>query len=303
VNIPANQAANKPDNMPDGIDPRFAIVEDIGFDRDSTNTMAQMFYDNKGKTVYYRMDWNGTWTEWIDLAPINAINFGFVQKFAVIGDSYASGEIYVADSSAQGYHAADYYSVSWGQILARKYGSECINMSKGGLTTRTWLTDAKGLTLLNSSAAQEMYLCALGINDMIGSGYGISYLGSISDITSHSSPSQYGDTFYGNYGRIIEAIKAKSPNGKIVLMTFAYNYSTNEDSFNAAIKEIAAHYSLPCIDVKTHRFYQTQSIYNTGRKWNHPTAIIYSGMAKANNELFSICAEKNSEYFKDFVPF
>ncbi len=90
------------------------------------------------------------------------VDFGFIEKFAVIGDSYASGEIYVKDTTnPRGYVAGDYYNKSWGQILARKYGAECINMSVGGLTTKTWLTSQKGLPLLNSSDAQELYLCAL----------------------------------------------------------------------------------------------------------------------------------------------
>lgn len=89
------------------------------------------------------------------------IDFGFFEKFAVIGDSYASGEIYVADSSqSKGYTVADYYQKSWGQILARKYGATCINLSVGGLTTRTWLTNSHGLAKMLAEKPQELYLCA-----------------------------------------------------------------------------------------------------------------------------------------------
>ena len=73
------------------------------------------------------------------------------EKFGVIGDSFASGEVAI-----NGY--IDYYNVSWGQILARMSGNKCINFSSGGLSTRTWLTHEKGLNLLNSSEPQQLYI-------------------------------------------------------------------------------------------------------------------------------------------------
>ena len=193
---------------------------------------------------------------------IPSTDFGFIENFAVIGDSYASGEIYIP--SGGGYTGQDYYNKSWGQIMARKYGSDCINMSKGGLTTRTWLTDSKGLALLNSSDAQELYLCTLGANDIGNASYGMNYLGDITDITDYADPEDYGDTFYGNYGRIIESIMTKAPNALIIMMTVAYKYNSVEDSFNAAIAEIADHYNIPCIDLKSDTFYsKVRNIYQS----------------------------------------
>ena len=228
------------------------------------------------------------------------IDFGFFEKFAVIGDSYASGEIYVADSSqSKGYTVADYYQKSWGQILARKYGATCINLSVGGLTTRTWLTSSLGLTKMLAEEAQELYLCALGINDEIS--LGTSYLGTIEDITNCDSYSDYPDTFYGNYGKIIEQIKEHAPKSKIVLMSIAYLYNATEDSFTAAIKNIADYYNIPFINIKDDAFYAKDSIYKTGQSYNHPTAPLYAGMAQANARLFNKCVEDNYEYFKNFT--
>lgn len=228
------------------------------------------------------------------------IDFGFFEKFAVIGDSYASGEIYVADSSqSKGYTVADYYQKSWGQILARKYGATCINLSVGGLTTRTWLTSSHGLTKMLAEKPQELYLCALGINDEIS--LGTSYLGTIKDITNYESYSDYPDTFYGNYGKIIEQIKAHAPKSKIVLMSMAYLYNATEDNFTAAIKNIANHYNIPFINIKDDAFYGKNSIYKTGQSYNHPTAPLYAGMAQANERLFCHCVVDNYEYFKDFI--
>lgn len=228
------------------------------------------------------------------------IDFGFFEKFAVIGDSYASGEIYVADSSqSKGYTVADYFQKSWGQILARKHGATCINLSVGGLTTRTWLTNSHGLTKMLAEKPQELYLCALGINDEIS--LGASYLGTIEDITNHDSYSDYPDTFYGNYGKIIEQIKAHAPKSIIVLMSMAYLYNATEDSFTAAIKNIANHYDIPFINIKDDAFYSKDSIYKTGQSYNHPTAPLYAGMAKANERLFCQCTVSYYNYFKDFT--
>lgn len=228
------------------------------------------------------------------------IDFGFFEKFAVVGDSYASGEIYVADvSQSKGYTVADYYQKSWGQILARKYGATCINLSVGGLTTRTWLTNSHGLAKMLAEKPQELYLCALGINDEIS--LGTSYLGTIEDITNYESYSDYRDTFYGNYGKIIEQIKEHAPKSKIVLMSIAYLYNVTEDSFTAAIEEIAEHYGIPFINIKDDAFYAKDSIYKTGQSYNHPTAPLYAGMAKANERLFCHCVVDNYDYFNDFT--
>lgn len=228
------------------------------------------------------------------------IDFGFFEKFAVVGDSYASGEIYVADSSqSKGYTVADYYQKSWGQILARKYGATCINLSVGGLTTRTWLNNSHGLAKMLAEKPQELYLCALGINDEIS--LGTSYLGTIENIKNYDSYSDYPDTFYGNYGKIIEQIKAHAPKSKIVLMSMAYLYNATEDSFTAAIKNIADYYNIPFINIKDDAFYAKNSIYKTGQSYNHPTAPLYAGMAQANERLFCRCAVSYYDYFKDFT--
>lgn len=228
------------------------------------------------------------------------IDFGFFEKFAIVGDSYASGEIYVADSSqSKGYTVADYYQKSWGQILARKHGATCINLSVGGLTTRTWLTNSHGLAKMLAEKPQELYLCALGINDEIS--LGTSYIGTINDIKNYASYSDYRDTFYGNYGKIIEQIKEHAPKSKIVLMSIAYLYNVTEDSFTAAIEEIAEHYGIPFINIKDDAFYAKDSIYKTGQSYNHPTAPLYAGMAQANERLFCRCTVNYYNYFNDFT--
>lgn len=209
-------------------------------------------------------------------------------KFGVVGDSFASGALYISDAYI------DNYAISWGQILARKKGTTCTNYSAGGLSTRTWLTHAKGLPSLLASPSEDIYFLALGINDY--GKLGESYIGTISDITSHASYSAYADTFYGNYGKIIEQIKAHAPNAKLVLFTCA-NTDTVPALYNAAIIKIAEHYGIPYIVQAADDFFHSD-VYTT-MDGGHPTAIGYAGMACAFERLLNRCVRNNLEYFKD----
>lgn len=209
-------------------------------------------------------------------------------KFGVVGDSFASGELYFDGAYT------DNYAISWGQILARKKGTTCTNYSAGGLSTRTWLAHERGLPSLLSKPAEDIYFLALGINDY--GKLGESYIGTISDITSHASYSAYGDTFYGNYGRIIEQIKAHAPNAKLVLFTCA-STDTVPALFNAAIIKIAEHYGIPYIVQAEDDFFKS-NVYTT-MVGGHPTAIGYAGMACAFERLLNRCVSNNVEYFKN----
>lgn len=211
------------------------------------------------------------------------VSLSVFPKFGVIGDSFASGEVY--DASGNPY---DKYEISWGQILARKLGTNCVNYSEGGLTTRTWLTASKGLSLLNSTPPQDIYYLVLGINDtlMLGS----SYLGSVADIENSA------DTFYGNYGKIINAIKAHAPNAKIMMFTTALNYGS-ADKFNNAIIEIANHFSIPYGVQLSEEFFNS-NFYLQNQVAGHPIAIVYSGMANAFERIIKKNIVNNVAYFK-----
>lgn len=215
---------------------------------------------------------------------IDYVSLSLFSKFGVIGDSYASGEIY--DQSQNPY---DKYNISWGQILARKLGTECINYSEGGLTTRTWLNSSKGLALLNSSEPQNMYYLVLGINDILS--LGLSYLGSISDIDAQT------DTFYGNYGKIITAIKQRAPKASIILFTTALNNYLDSDKYNEAIINIANHFGIPYAVQLSDSFF-TSEFYLKNQVAGHPIAIVYSGMANAFERLIKKCITENTEYFR-----
>ena len=211
------------------------------------------------------------------------VSLSLFSKFGVVGDSYASGEVYNIDSVP-----LDNYSISWGQIMARKNGTQCINFSEGGLTTRTWLTSSKGLSLLKSTEPLDVYYLALGINDFIA--LKKSYLGTIADIEKQS------DTFYGNYGKIINAIKAHAPKAKIIMFTTAFDYD-DSPKFNNAIIEIANYFKIPYAVQLSDPFF-TSDFYLKNQVAGHPIAIVYSGMANAFERLIQKCVIDNINYFK-----
>lgn len=203
-------------------------------------------------------------------------------KFGVIGDSYASGEVYNLEGKP-----LDNYSISWGQIMARKNGTQCVNFSEGGLTTRTWLKSTKGLSLLNSTEPLDAYYLALGINDFIA--LKEPYLGTIADIEKQA------DTFYGNYGKIINAIKSHAPKAKIIMFTTAFDYA-DSPKFNNAIIEIANYFKIPYVVQLSDPFF-TSDFYLKNQHYGHPVAICYSGMANAFDRLICKCVADNQKYF------
>ena len=213
-------------------------------------------------------------------------------KLGVVGDSYASGEIVLPPD----YNFIDYYNLSWGQCIARRNGITCTNYSEGGLSTRSWLTSEKGKTLLDSSNADNLYLLALGIND--ANNLGLDYLGSINDIKTDYTKNA--DTFYGNYGKIISIIMAKSSTAKIVMLDLA-NDDNNSlyNTYNTAIKNIAAHFGIPCIHENDDAFFN--SSFYKDKSYGHPTATTYGGMALAIERLFAQCCVDNVSYFKNYI--
>lgn len=213
--------------------------------------------------------------------PIDGLTYdmGLFSTFAVIGDSFASGNI-----------GSDNTKMRWGQILANRFGIGYLHLSKGGLSTRTWLTDANGLAKMQSSAAQDLYIFALGINDSKIS----NYIGAITDITNYNDPSQYPDTFYGNYGKIIEAVRTKAPGARLIMTTVAPNIA----NINTAIRAIAQYYQIPLIDIVNDVFFSDTSYWKASFYGGHPSALGYSSMAKRYAFLISKCITTNKEYFR-----
>lgn len=260
----------------------------------SSDTYVQFFVSIKNN-LYTRYNVYGSgWTEWEEYAKANydySAKLSIFDKIGVIGDSFASGEIYKPDGALIG----DNYKISWIQQLARRNGFTGFNFSTGGLSTRTWLTSSHGLEKLNSSDICDLYILALGINDYYG--LGESYLGTENDITTKA------DTFYGNYAKIIEAIQAKSPSSKLIMLDIAIR--NNESSatkalikkFNDAIVAIANHYNIPVAYQTKNRYFELD-IYKDSMYHGHPSIVGYSVLATQLENTISESMIANQSYFE-----
>lgn len=248
--------------------------------------------------MYYRILWgSSTWTGWKKVMIDNGSDFystqyatlSLFEHIGIIGDSYASGWCYPNGAGT----GQNKYDISWGQILARRNGITCINISSGGLTTKTWLTSDRGLEYLNAQNAQNLYFICLGLNDQVAINNNTYTLGDSTDFANKT------DTFYGNYAKIIDAVKAKAPDAKIVLCTVSEGNTTSFAQVSNAIIAIGALADLPVIDVTTDP-YMTSTFFNASLVYSHPTAASYSGYALMMERLFSRCCINNPDYFKDY---
>ena len=222
---------------------------------------------------------------------LNWISLSMFYKIGVIGDSYASGSLHHPDGSGW----TSNYNLSWPQILGRSIGATVTNFTKGGLSTKTWLTDTDyGLSKLLSTPKQQLYIIALGINDESQITEGTLTLGTVNDL--HENYTQNPDTFYGNYGRIIGNIQSYAPNAKIVLLSVA-RYA--ERIIDEHIKTIAEYYELPFIYLPDDVYFISEEYYQSIYD-GHPISYGYGGMAEAIKRLLIKSILNNEEYFKTY---
>lgn len=274
--------------------PGIGTIISFAKNKNVDNTIVQLFFDIDND-IYMRYNVYGAgWKNWEKLTKYNykeSCNLSLFTDVGVIGDSYASGEIYATDGSLIG----DKYKISWIQQLARKNGFTGYNFSEGGLSTRTWLTSEYGLKKLNNSEACNLYILALGINDYYG--LGESYLGTQEDIDSGN------DTFYGNYAKIINAVKEKAQNAKIMISTIAIRNiessatKTLIKKFNDAIINIANHYSIPIIRQDKYSYFNSAS-YSDNMIHGHPTAVGYAMLSTELEKCIGIAMVENDTYFE-----
>lgn len=256
-------------------------------DIDDDAGRVQFVVDNNNN-FYYSSKWGENWSNWAKVKKdiyLPQPSLALFRSIGIVGDSYASGELAMNDKFV------DHYNMSWGQILARKNGATAINYSRGGQTTRGWLTDTeRGLDLLNSTKPQDLYILSLGINDY--QKLGKDYLGSEDDIDKET------DTYFGNYGKIIKAVKTHAPNARIVISTL----SQTDDIvplYNQAIQTLAKHFSIPFIILNDDPFF-TSDYYLNHMYGGHPTGTIYAEMANAYERLISKAMVNDLSYFESY---
>lgn len=275
---------------------------------DSQSGTVQLFNSRNGG-MYVRSSWGAEpdFSDWkqiktgtpseneLEYAKPSLAMFG---KFGVVGDSYASGVLedyshfnkdVVASMTPE---MID--NLSWPTMLARKWGTSMLHLAKGGLSTRTWLTDDQGLKKLNESDPQDIYYLCLGINDYFG--LGDSYLGIESDMESGA------DTFYGNYGKIIKAIKKKAPLAKIIMFGITITpgeKQARQQSFSDAQQKIAAHFGIPFISQNDDDLFDS-SYYSNNLGSGHPSSYLYGAIAEAYERLIQKVVYRNRDYFYSY---
>lgn len=251
-------------------------------------------------TMYYRLAWGypAQYQPWYkvqqDTGQTNALDYrspslSLFDKFAVIGDSYSAGSMELSDGTW-----IDSQNNQWGLMLARKYGTNYTSLAKGGASTGTFLYDT--LPKLKASEPQDIYYLILGINDSMDTTKTTGQkLGTPDDM--HDDSSTNPETFYGNYAKIIDAVKAKSPKAKIIMFTIMAHTEFRQD-YNEAIKKIAAHYGIVVADVNQDPLFDSD-YYINHMKGGHPTAPLYAAQAEALERVIQKTIADNPDYFSD----
>ena len=236
---------------------------------------------------------------------------GTYETWAVIGASGDAG-CFVNPGSTE---AVDHLNYAWAKVLAKSVGNTVTNYSVKGMSAYKfrWGTSnyenplpvaQRPLSQVLNDPAVELYVITLGSNDATAfypsddpqGREPVEDIGSIENL-SGDDPTAYPCTFYGNYGCIFEQIRAHAPNAKFVLTYGAPgHYGSRRKKIHDAVRELAAHYKVPCIDwaddevmrsnVMTHHFEDS-----------HQTKIMYGARAKAFDRLFGRAVGKYIEYF------
>lgn len=246
---------------------------------------AQLAFKDNGE-LYYRVFWgrepsdDKAWSKVKIDEPVQSQTPAYLslfEKVAVIGDSYASGEIYDKDGRNQ---HGDQYNHSWLAILSRKYGFSYYNYSKGGQTAYGWMheTPRSHGEFTTDNKHFDLYFLNLGINDHDRNP--ADYAGVKADVANGTN------SFYGEYGRIIETIKAKDPKAPIAIATITRSFGDgNHKRYNDVIRALASDYNLILIDFGDN--ITNENIKSIVKRGGHPDAVGYAKLAQAFDDGFS----------------
>lgn len=276
----------------------------------SYNGQIQIAID-LNNNMLFRVRWSNSWLNWYKIInkddvntlidnklanlPINNLELYKVFKtVGIIGDSLASGESSYKDNGEIKF--VDLYQYSWGQFMAKSSGNKYINFSKGGMTTKGWLINSDyGLPFAKQPENRcDSYIIGLGVNDRNSE----MTVGTSADIDLENSDNNK-DTFYGNYGKIIQEIQKLYPTVKIFVLTIPSSNSNNTN-YNNAIRDMANIFNnVYCIDL----YNNVYDAYNSGfiennKRDGHYNAIAYEYMAEIIARQISLYMADNYEDFK-----
>ena len=198
-------------------------------------------YSSYGKTIKDKVDTieemiiTGTTENPLEIIKETPGYLSAFHNVGCIGDSLASG-LSTAKKDGNTYNL-NLYDFSWGQCLARATGNTYYNWSVGGLSTRTWLASEYATECYDGQHKCSAYIIGLGQNDYNNS----IPVGTIEDIKSDYTLNP--DTFYGNYGKIIQRIKAMFPKTKPKIFVCTDPLQAVETAgYNTAVRAIAEYF-------------------------------------------------------------
>ncbi len=226
---------------------------------------------------------------------------GTFAKFGVCGDSLSVG--YMDDSGGTAHGRNIYYS--WGQVLARRYGNVCLNFGFSGCTTKTWYTNATHgkVELIAPENLCQCYLVGLGANDSVND----SNVGTASDINL-SDYTQNADTFYGNYGKVLQLILDTAQHGYVfafTLPTLSYATGIKNNAIRGVIETINSN-RLFLVDLEQdYKYLFTSNFIADNVVGAHYSAIGYANIATAISIAVTDVMNKNNTDFIDlaFAPY
>ncbi len=294
VNVSANKTQAELANCP--YYPFQGVVATFGGSSNS-NIALQIAITPHSHILYYRKYW-GSWNGWRKLEEQsmtylnNYCGYESFRKVGCIGDSLASGECVSNETGSNVGH--DLYEYSWGQYMARMSGNTYYNFSRGGLTTRTWLTSEYASQVVDGSHNCQAYIIGLGENDALTDSRHVD-VGTIDDITHPER-----DTYYANYAAIINLIKSQVSKAKIFVLTNPKTIAQFEP-YNEAVRAIAQAFdNVYLIDLKANRlndYAGANSIISKSYRGGHYNAFAYGHMAKIMaNEINRVMAENITEF-------
>lgn len=215
-------------------------------------------------------------------------------KVGCIGDSLASG-LSTGQKDGQKYNL-NLYQHSWGQYMARMTGNTYYNFSVGGLSTRTWLTSQYATQCFDGDHNCTAYIIGLGQNDY---NQGVP-IGTIADIKDNYNDNP--DTYYGNYGKIIQKLKEMYPGTKPKIFIVTDPLQAIEDAgYNAAVRAIADKYdNVWLIDMYTYgKDVFTQAPFTYWKRDAHYNAPAYLYCAYMMSTYIDWIIKKHPDWFKN----
>ena len=182
-------------------------------------------YAYKGYITVYKDAGVASFFKHMNALSGGANTFAIFRKFVVCGDSLSVGHIDIGDS-----HTSPNLDYCWGQFIARKYQSVCVNCGASGLSAETWLTNANGLAKMQDAQNKgQAYIIALGANEQAEN---------IGDASTIDDPT----TFYGAYKAIYDAIRDVNPTAKIFMFTLPTAWGDAYSEVNNGIRYVASNY-------------------------------------------------------------